>query len=337
MNDLYVNKEQEIFKFSFSFHKQIIIESFNFKFFLCQYNTIICGEKLTMIKMDTFRMIPFEATNPLSPNYSYVFNFENEFRYHKRVAWMREHWTDSFYWTIIYLSFIFFGRIYMESRPKPFRLKWPLILWNLMLATFSIMGTIRVWPEMMHVLRNYGFYHSVCSNSYHREVPISSFWTYLFVLSKVPELVDTVFVVLRRQKLIFLHWYHHTTVLIFTWYCYADETSVARWYVYMNYSVHAMMYSYYAIRAAGIRLPKPLAMSITMSQIVQMIIGAIVTFYAYYVRQIKGQQCSISLDRLYAGLAIYISYLMLFANFFIKSYFSSKPKTINNVDIKKTQ
>ena len=123
-----------------------------------------------MIKMDTFRMIPFEATNPLSPNYSYVFNFENEFRYHKRVAWMREHWTDSFYWTIIYLSFIFFGRIYMESRPKPFRLKWPLILWNLMLATFSIMGTIRVWPEMMHVLRNYGFYHSVCSNSYHREV-----------------------------------------------------------------------------------------------------------------------------------------------------------------------
>nr|XP_027194467.1 elongation of very long chain fatty acids protein 6-like [Dermatophagoides pteronyssinus] len=295
--------------------------------------------------MNNFQLLlPYETNNPLSPNYSFIFKFENEFHYQKHVNWMRKHWFDSFYWSFLYLLFIYIGRNVMESRSKPFRLRYPLIIWNIILATFSIAGTIRVWPEMIHILKNYGFYHSVCSNSYHKEVPISSFWTYLFVLSKLPELIDTIFIVLRRQKLIFLHWYHHATVLIFTWYCYADETSVARWYVYMNFFVHAMMYSYYAIRALGIRLPKPLAMTITSAQIVQMIIGSIVTFYAYYIR-VSGRECGISMDRLYAGLAIYISYLMLFANFFIKSYLSktttttttTKTTTTTNGDMKKVQ
>lgn len=149
---------------------------------------------------------------------------------------------------------------------------------------------------------------------------ISSFWTWLFILSKAPELIDTVFVVLRKQKLIFLHWYHHATVLIFTWYAYADEASTGRWYSTMNYSVHAVMYTYYALRACGIKIPRQLAMSITISQILQMIMGTYVTIYAYYCKSM-GQPCGISFSTLYAGIAIYISYFILFAQFFISSYF----------------
>ena len=35
---------------------------------------------------------------------------------------------------------------------------------------------------------------------------VSGFWSSLFVLSKVPELGDTIFIILRKQQLKFLHW-----------------------------------------------------------------------------------------------------------------------------------
>ena len=40
------------------------------------------------------------------------------------------------------------------------------------------------------------------------------------MLSKVPETIDTLFIVLRRQPLIFLHWYHHASVLVYCFYRY---------------------------------------------------------------------------------------------------------------------
>lgn len=46
---------------------------------------------------------------------------------------------------------------------------------------------------------------------------VAAFWGTLFSLSKVIELGDTAFIILRKQPLIFLHYYHHATVLIYTW------------------------------------------------------------------------------------------------------------------------
>lgn len=46
----------------------------------------------------------------------------------------------------------------------------------------------------------------------------------VYCLHKVPELVDTVFIVLRKRPLIFLHWYHHVTVLLFCWSSFATES-----------------------------------------------------------------------------------------------------------------
>lgn len=75
---------------------------------------------------------------------------------------------------------------------------------------------------------------------------VSGFWTWMFVLSKLPELGDTVFIVLRKKPLIFLHWYHHITVLLYTWYSFTEYTSSARWFVVMNYCVHrCVLYQLY--------------------------------------------------------------------------------------------
>ena len=53
----------------------------------------------------------------------------------------------------------------------------------------------------------------------------------LFIYSKVPELVDTAFVVLRKKPLIFLHWYHHVTVLLYCWHSYYTLSSAGLYFV----------------------------------------------------------------------------------------------------------
>lgn len=99
------------------------------------------------------------------PNYSYVFNFEQEFMHHETLVWMRENWTLGFYYVGLYMILIFGGQYYMQSRPK-FELRGVLSLWNTMLAGFSIMGACRTAPELLHTLKNYGLYHSVCVPRY---------------------------------------------------------------------------------------------------------------------------------------------------------------------------
>jgi len=263
--------------------------------------------------------------NPFSPNYSYVFGFERRFNHASNVEWMGVFWHTSFYWVAAYMLVIFGGQAYMANRPA-LKLRRALALWNTLLAAFSIAGALRTLPEMIHVLSKFGFYHSVCNPSYVESVQVSAYWTWLFTLSKVPELGDTVFIVLRKQNLIFLHWYHHITVLLFTWFSYSRNIAPGRWYVCMNYVVHSLMYTYYAARALGYRPPKRLAMVITTSQIVQMILGAYVTYYAYE-KQANGELCAITQGTAKLGLIMYLSYFMLFARFFINSYLFNAPAT----------
>jgi len=251
--------------------------------------------------------------------YSYVFSFEKEFAQSSIRGVMEQNWVPvCSFATLVYLVFIFTVQYHMRDRP-PFSLRTALTSWSVLLAVFSIIGVTRTWPEFLHTLYTGGLYHTVCIPSHLEENPVTALWTWLFVVSKLPELGDTVFIVLRKQKLIFLHWYHHVTVLWYAWYTYVGFTSTSRWFMVMNYTVHALMYSYYAAKALKIPVPKVLAMVITSLQLVQMVLGCGVNILAWEYKG-EGKTCSVTYNNLYWSFLMYTSYFLLFARFFYLSY-----------------
>ena len=259
-------------------------------------------------------------------NYSNPFFYEkkffNEYYVETKKDWMRNNWHLSIVYAVVYVSAVFGGQWYMKSREK-FDLRRSLVAWNFVLAAFSIFGTIRMLPEFYHTLTARGFEHSFCSCDYTHGV--SGCWSWLFILSKVPELVDTVFIVLRKQQLIFLHWYHHATVLIYCWYSAKDFTASGRWFVFMNYTVHAFMYTYYGFRALRFKIPKWVNIAITSGQISQMVFGIMINYLAYQKKK-RGEPCSVSDENIQWSFFMYFTYFLLFFHFFYNAYLASPKK-----------
>lgn len=102
-----------------------------------------------------------ENITSITPSYSYMFAFEQKFSPEKARLWMDNNWTKGFYYCGLYLLIVFTIKHYMQNRPR-FNLRKVLVLWNTMLATFSIIGATRTLPELVHVLSNHGVYQSVC-------------------------------------------------------------------------------------------------------------------------------------------------------------------------------
>lgn len=261
----------------------------------------------------------------LVPNYKFTLGWEDSFDFDSSVETFNNNPHVPFVIALlIYLPILYVGQMIMSKR-DPFNVKLVMIVWNSGLAIFSILGFCRMFPEMLYVYEKFGFNHTFCNNSFIHSKE-ARFWIYLFVLSKIPELGDTVFLVLRKQKLIFLHVYHHATVLVFSWFVYATLVGAARWFCCMNFGIHAIMYSYYALKALPnlIRIPKWVSMMITALQTLQMVVGAAVVGLSSYMK-FTGRKCDTSTGMSVAGLAIYTSYLVLFSRFFYSAYCSPQP------------
>lgn len=251
-------------------------------------------------------------------NYTYYFTYEKTFVVDDFNTYMNLHWADSLVYSFVYLIIIFGGKHYMRHR-KRFELRPYLAVWSGILAIFSIIGALRTLPELMSSINTYSWEYSCCIPSYMGSRKITSFWTFLFTVSKVFELGDTVFIVLRKQNLIFLHWYHHVTVLVYVWYSYTEQIATGRWFMVMNYLVHSFMYTYFALRAMKVMFPKWVNIFITSLQLVQMMCGIVVNIIAYQALK-EGRFCVNNYYNIQGSLIMYFSYLVLFAHFFYTTY-----------------
>jgi hypothetical protein len=242
-------------------------------------------------------------------------------------------WSDLDYWSFqarinwnhtlaicaSYCLLIHLGRYLMKGR-KGFNLRVPLILWNTLLALFSILSVIRIVPYMLTSLIQNGPWYFVCRNgmaSYGQGGTVA-LWSVLFVYSKYIELFDTVFLILRKKHVSFLHWFHHATVVLLSVHALAYYSPAALIMSGMNAIVHSVMYTYYAL--AGIRKQPPRwGKVLTKLQLVQMCLGVFLGI-ANYVGQKGIENCHSVTNHNAMILAIYMSYLVLFTQFYFKKY-----------------
>lgn len=238
-----------------------------------------------------------------------------------------------------YLAFVYFGPKLMKNR-KPFELRRLLQLWNLFLAVLSAYMFFGLFQPMLNLVLRVDLYHLVClpEKDLLYGSPFCMIW--IFCLSKFIELIDTVFLVLRKREVEFLHWYHHTTVLIYTWYSLVIIASVGSIFGCINSFVHTFMYFYFFLTSCGYR--PSWGKLITIMQITQMLLGiGASSLWSYYY--LFGDFCPVYSEPsvwFAATLALYGSYFYLFYQFYKKRYnprkASSQPKTNNKKNNTKT-
>mmetsp|Transcript_26753 Transcript_26753/g.50961 ORF Transcript_26753/g.50961 Transcript_26753/m.50961 type:complete len:321 (-) Transcript_26753:669-1631(-) len=261
--------------------------------------------------------------------WSSFLEYERSFSGQQWIEFTKDHAEIPILAVAAYLFIVFYVPDVLKSR-EPFNLKGAFALWNLFLAIFSTLGVTRTLPHLVSTLSARGFKYTVCEDPtiwYNNGA--CGLWVGLFIYSKIPELLDTVFLVLQKKRVIFLAWFHHTTVLLYCWHAYHNRIAPGLWFASANYMVHSVMYTYYFLNAAGLYyIARPCAPFITTVQILQMVMGSTVTTASAIWHAEDPSQCAVDPANYKLGLVMYVSYFWLFSVLFVGKYFGSKSSSV---------
>ncbi|EFO20598.1 GNS1/SUR4 family protein [Loa loa] len=259
--------------------------------------------------------------------YRYALPFEKMVDPIEKTISFQKNWIQTVAVSIGYFFIIKLIQYSMNYR-SAFKLRWPLFIWNLSLALFNIFGFIRFGEDMIHTLLYEGVYRSLCYSV--NPTDVAAYWSYLFFLSKIVELGDTLFIVLRKKPLIFLHYYHHTSVLIYSAHSGAENTGSGKALILMNFLAHSAMYTYFAVASYGKRPPKTISMTLTTIQTVQMFVGIGVLAYVYKIKTGTNLPCQQSMQNLLFGALLYVTFAVLFIHYFISKYLRKSDKKVKD-------
>ncbi|XP_074597141.1 very long chain fatty acid elongase 6-like [Brevipalpus obovatus] len=220
---------------------------------------------------------------------------------------------------ILYVITIFSLKNKLQTRAA-YSLRTPLILWNFFMALLSLLFAYQFAIHLAMRISDRGLVNGIFFQGNRTNYDI---WVILFGWSKIIELVDTLFIVLRKRPLILLHWSHHAITVIYGFFAFREIYVLPT--VWMNSSIHTAMYTYYGLRAMGVNVSRKLAMSLTGAQIVQMIISMIITIMAICFRYQGFIDGSSYFNDVYAILT-YAYYTVMFSKFFLGTYVNREGK-----------
>jgi len=241
------------------------------------------------------------------------------------LGFLQARWDIPVCIVVPYLAMVYMTRNKIPAHPFGGLVDALFCAWNFSISLFSAWGTWNLGGAILRGLQTEGLYFTICSDT-HSMVRLSEgrpamLALSLFCLSKIPELMDTVFLILKRKEVRFLQWYHHAATLLFCWLALATEYTPGMWFAITNYFVHSIMYMYFCLMTfkSMQKMLKVIAPFITIIQIAQMFWGLIVNAIAvgsYFA----GCGCHIKAVTVYPCVVMFASYAWLFS----KLYFDSK-------------
>jgi len=233
------------------------------------------------------------------------------------------------FFSLFYLCGIFSFQEYIISNKIKFGQKYRLVTsyWFLGLSVYSIVSVFALMPPIFYLLFfSQNLNHFICEPKYQifdwRIQNWNCFWIFLFYVSKIFELGDTIFILCIDRKLILLQWFHHFTTLWYVFYSLYRRLYSSIWFIYLNLCVHSIMYYYYHLSIHPSKSNWIPPKMITSLQIIQMICGVFFILSDGFLcdhpdTKFKGMD--------YFGLIMYAMYFYLFSQLFFQKYVNIKP------------
>ncbi|KDQ63549.1 hypothetical protein JAAARDRAFT_147988 [Jaapia argillacea MUCL 33604] len=223
-----------------------------------------------------------------------------------------------------YLTVIFSIRALMTDRPA-MKMTKLFQAHNIILSVGSGLLLVLMVEEIAPIFWRGGLFHALCDDeAWTRNL---EFYYMINYYIKYLELLDTVFLAIKKKPLAFLHVFHHSATALLCYTQLNGRTSISWVPITLNLTVHVLMYYYYYATAGGARIwwKKYL----TTMQIVQFIIDLVAVYfgtYSYYAANYFKDTwphyatCAGTEGAAVFGCALLTSYLGLFINFYIQTY-----------------